>query len=188
LLHVILSILLSITFFSPSLAQVARSESSFPPRSMIENVPHVWQLGAQCGPASMAMVLNYWGIDIGQNTLAQLMGTVTGTSSRMMAHYPETIGLKVENYSGSMARIAENISRNRPVIVMQWLNYRDKQEGKVRHYRVVTGYDWEKELMYMNDPNRTGHSRLDFSVFQDLWDTRMDQRDSKNWMLVICKP
>jgi ABC-type bacteriocin/lantibiotic exporter with double-glycine peptidase domain len=188
-LLIVLSILLSLAFPLLSPAQVVKAEPPlFSPRCVIENVPHIWQIGGQCGPASMAMVLNYWGVEIGQNALALSMGTVKGTAPRMMSYYPKTMRFSVENYSGSLEHIAQNISKGRPVIVMQWLNYRDKQEGSVGHYRVVTGYDWEKKLMFMNDPNRKGHSRLDFTTFLDLWDMSLHPYGSGNWMLVTYRP
>jgi ABC-type bacteriocin/lantibiotic exporter with double-glycine peptidase domain len=188
LLRTVLSILLSVLSVSSSYAQLPKNESASSARYVIEDVPYIRQIGAQCGPASLAMVLNYWGVDKDQNALAQQIGTATGTSPRMMIDYPRSIGFKAENYSGSLERIAENISNCRPVIVMQWLNYGDRQEARVGHYRVVTGYDREKKLIFMNDPNRNGHSRLDFSVFLDLWDTRMHPHGTMNWMLVIYRP
>lgn len=162
-----------------------------PQRYIIEKVPQIFQGKKECGPVSMNMVLNYWDVTIYKEEIKKAVNwdEEKGTKPREMCRFPESLGFVTDCYSGDIQRIVENIIKDRPVIVRQWLNKKDKQEGKFGHYRVVIGYNLDSKMIYMRDPNKKfGSSELTFEEFLDLWDmTNHHSNPLKNWMLVIYK-
>ena len=60
--------------------------------------------------------------------------------------------------------LKEHLRRGNPVIVHQWWN-----ENKTsQHYRVVTGYDDDRKIMYLNDP-KLGRIEQNYDTFFILW-------------------
>ena len=58
----------------------------------------------QCGPASLASVMNYWKIDVTPDDIAKEIysKSAKGTLNIDMVIYPQKKGLLAEQYSGGM--------------------------------------------------------------------------------------
>lgn len=106
---------------------------------IIEAVPFFPQEEYQCGPASLAGVLNYYGLrvtpaDIAAEIFSRQAG---GTLDMDMVFYAERKGLKAEQYAGSFEDLRENIDARRPLIILidqgLWV-YQNN------HFMVVVGY------------------------------------------------
>lgn len=57
-----------------------------------------------------------------------------------------------------------HLDSSAPVIVHQWYNER----RRTMHYRVVTGYDDAREIVFLNDPRR-GRLEMKYAEFLELW-------------------
>jgi predicted double-glycine peptidase len=112
------------------------------PRSsrLIQNVPFFPQEIYQCGPASLAGVLNYWGITVSPEEIAFdiFSPSAKGTLNLDMVLYAQKRGLKADSYQGSMKDLKDKIDSRFPLIVMV-----DYGLGVFRqnHYMVVVGHD-----------------------------------------------
>lgn len=121
------------------LVSCATAPRTAPPAKTIEGVPFYAQIAFQCGPASLAGVLNFWGADVTPDEIAGdiYSPTAKGTLNIDMALYARKLGFQARQYSGSIADIRANIDAGHPVIVLvdlgRWLYRQD-------HYMVVVGY------------------------------------------------
>lgn len=160
----------------PSTDQLAH----LPPSTYIEEVPFHAQDAYQCGPAALAMILNYRGLPD------------TPESLKDRVYIPERKGtLQVEMVSAARERelLAYPLARNlesimteldagNPVLVMQNLAFKRFPQW---HYAVVVGYDLEQREMIVHSGLNEAQ-REPFPVFMRTWD-RADR-----WARVILPP
>jgi ABC-type bacteriocin/lantibiotic exporter with double-glycine peptidase domain len=164
-----------------------------PQKYVLSNLSYISQGKNECGIASMAMVLSYYGIQKNKSELYDGMhfDKKNGVTPGNMKKYPRAIGLESRAYSwwnGTIDRIVENICQGRPVIVRQWYNEAFQIKKWSAHYRVVVGYDLEKQEFYVLDPvavDPAGYTVIDFTTFMDRWDLMTHPSPTFNWMLVI---
>ena len=127
---------------------------------MIENVPFFPQETYQCGPASLAGVLTYWGVNVSPETIATEIysRSAKGTLNLDMVLYTRKKGLDVVQSRGSIESIKENIDLGYPVIVMVDYGFWVYQQN---HFMVVVGYN--KNGVIAN----SGRNRLKFIREED---------------------
>ena len=107
---------------------------------IIENVPFYPQEAYQCGPASLAGVLNYWQVAVSPEDIASEIysESAKGTLDVDMVLYAERKGLKVRQYGGNIEEIKSNIDLGHPVIVLVDYGFWVYQQN---HFMVVVGYN-----------------------------------------------
>jgi len=107
---------------------------------LIENVPFHPQLTYQCGPASLAGVLNYWGVNVTPDDIAKEIysESAKGTLDMDMILYAQRKGVKTIQYKGSMEDIKKNIESGFPIIVLVDYGFSFYQQN---HFMVVVGYN-----------------------------------------------
>lgn len=107
---------------------------------MIENVPFFPQETYQCGPASLAGVLSYWGVKVSPEIIATEIysKSAKGTLGLDMVLYARKKGLDVVQSKGSIKSIKENIDLGYPLIVLVDYGFWVYQQN---HFMVVVGYD-----------------------------------------------
>jgi ABC-type bacteriocin/lantibiotic exporter with double-glycine peptidase domain len=110
------------------------------PARVIEGVPFFPQEEFQCGPASLAGVLNYYGWKISPADIAAEIFSrhARGTLDMDMVFYARKKGLKAERYAGDFEDLRRNIDSRRPLIVMIDRGFWVYQS---LHFMVVVGYD-----------------------------------------------
>ena len=107
---------------------------------IIEGVPFYPQEAYQCGPASLAGVLNYWGFNIPPAEIAAGIYSpkARGTLDLDMVLFAEKKGLKASQYRGSLEDLKRNIDSNQPLVLLLddgfWVYQKD-------HYMVAVGYE-----------------------------------------------
>ncbi len=111
------------------------------------NVPFYPQEDFQCGPASLAAVLNFWGIQITPEEIAQeiFSPTARGTLTLDMMGYPLKKGMKVSHYQGSMEDIRAKIDLGHPLIVLVDLGLLIYRQN---HFMVIVGYEDEAVIAH----------------------------------------
>jgi ABC-type bacteriocin/lantibiotic exporter with double-glycine peptidase domain len=107
---------------------------------LIENVPFFPQEDFQCGPASLAMVLNHRGIHVTPDEIAKeiFSQSAGGTLTIDMVLYAEKRGLTALQYVGNMRELKSAIDSGYPTIVLVDYGY---SLYKRNHYMVVKGYN-----------------------------------------------
>ena len=107
---------------------------------IIENVPFYSQESYQCGPASLASVLNYWGVNVIPDNIAKeiFSESARGTLNIDMILYTQRMGLDATQYRGSIEDLKKNIESGYPLIVLVDYGFSLYQ---VNHFMVVVGYN-----------------------------------------------
>ena len=127
---------------------------------------------SMCGPASLKIVLDYFGIYKTEEELAGLASkTELGTDDEGLTKAAESLGLKtfIKNES-SFEDIEEWLGKGIPVIVDWFTRGRsDYSDSSVAdgHYSVVSGID--DENIYLQDPEIGGLRTIPRSEFLKVW-------------------
>ncbi|HEY3198508.1 MAG TPA: C39 family peptidase [Nitrospirales bacterium] len=133
----------------------------------VNRVPFYPQTQYQCGPASLAAVLNYWGRDVTPDLIAQdiYRPQMKGTLSLDLWQYAKGQNLRATIEHGSWESLERHVSRNRPVIA--FLNY-GIQQVPVGHFLVVVGLDPDdRSVITYSGLNKD--ERIPFERFKAAW-------------------
>jgi ABC-type bacteriocin/lantibiotic exporter with double-glycine peptidase domain len=107
---------------------------------IIENVPFYSQESYQCGPASLASVLNYWGVNVTPDDIAKeiFSESARGTLNIDMVLYTQRMLLDAAQYRGSIEDLKKNVESGYPLVVLVDYGFSLYQ---VNHFMVVVGYN-----------------------------------------------
>jgi len=126
-----------------------------------------------CGPASLKIVLDYYGIDKSEQELAKLTGLAPGlgVDDKGIANATESLGLKVQIENESTFNDIEKwLQKGVPVIVDWFTRGRsDYEDSEVAdgHYSVVVGLD--DEYIYLQDPEIGNKRKIEREDFMKVW-------------------
>ena len=150
-----------------------------PTRAQIADVPLIQQAAFFCGPTSIAMVMQWAGSDITQEEVAALafspgaggtyLADMTGSSRRL-----GQLAVEISTFDQLLAEV----SSGHPVIIFQNLGL---GIAPVWHYGVVTGFDFDKDEVYLNS-GQLDRMVMPFAVFERTW------RRGGFWGLVVLSP
>lgn len=160
-----------------------------PSSFIIKNVNYIKQKPFYCGPASAEMVLKYHGINnLNQDDIASCdANNKTGTHWDKLIRYLNRQGNKngygAFKIEGDLNILKKYIASGYPVIVRQWLN----SKKIIRHYKVVVGYDDNKQEIICNDPLTYPNMTIPYTIFMEYWNVQVPNlaRSTKNLMIVI---
>ncbi len=116
-----------------------------PARESVElsGLTHMWQTWNNCGPATLAMGLSYWGIHLEQAAVAAEIRPNRedkNVSPEELAAWARTQELEaLVRVNGDAGRLQLLLSNGLPVIIESWLE--EKPGDGMGHYRLLTGYD-----------------------------------------------
>lgn len=168
------ALLLSIALLVSGCATKAKQTDTFlkSPRSEgatraeIPSVPFILQDTNHCGPASLAMAMQWAGQNVSANELADKMFTpgAQGTYQADMISAARRSGMTAVPISGLPALIKE-VSSGNPVIVFENLGLSWYPQW---HYAVVYGYDLDKEEVLMHSGPEQA-KRWDMRKFERSW-------------------
>jgi ABC-type bacteriocin/lantibiotic exporter with double-glycine peptidase domain len=133
---------------------------------IIPDVPFYPQQKYQCGPASLAGVLNYWGVKDSPEEIARhiFSPTAGGTLDLDMVLYAQRKGLKAIPYGGSWEDVRKNIDSRVPLILLVDEGFWVYQKA---HFLVVVGYD-EKGLIV--NSGKEQHTPIPLDRFLKIWE------------------
>lgn len=126
-----------------------------------------------CGPASLKIILDYYGVNKTENELADLTSLVPGlgVDDVSIAKAAESLGLKVEiKNESSFEEIEKWLKKGVPVIIDWFTRGRqdyDDSDVADGHYSVVIGLD--EESIYLQDPEIGGERKIAREDFMKVW-------------------
>ena len=177
LLCLALSVMLTGCSLSGSgyLSQVAER----PSKAMVVDVPFFAQKELQCGPAALAMVLNWSGVDLQPSDLSAEVYTpgLEGSLQSSLIGSARRHGRVAYTITGIESLMAE-ISAGHPVIVLVNLGFSWFPQW---HYAVVIGYDQGKEEVIL-------HSGLIANQILSSWTFKNIWRRGEDWGLLVLPP
>ena len=134
---------------------------------------HVFQSFNNCGPATLAMALNYWGVASDQQSLGMEIRPNQNPQGinddkSMMAYefitFSEKYGLTaVVRPNGSLDLLKKLIANDIPVIVRTWLHPNED----IGHFRIIRGYN-ENQIL-QNDSYEGPNLYYDNQTFLSMW-------------------
>lgn len=145
------------------------------PEVIINRVPFYPQEDYQCGPSSLAGVMNYYGINVSPEEIASEIysKSARGTLNLEILFYAEKKGLKAERYSGNIDDLRDKIKAGHPLIVLVDYGYGPIQAN---HFMVIVGYN---ESGVFANSGREEKKFISFKDFLKIWDR------TGNWTLHI---
>lgn len=163
---------------SPRLAET--TTQAIPPQRLIQDVPFHAQRDFQCGPASLAMVLNYADIDVAVETLIPqvfIPGREGSVQPEMLAATRRhgRIPFVLDN---TFDALLTELATGHPVVVMQNLSL---PAWPMWHYAVAIGYDLPTSTMTLHS-GEEAQRQESFRRFDATW-ARSDR-----WAFVALPP
>ena len=159
--------------------EILQKASNVPPCFELEAVPFYPQKAYQCGPAALAMALNWSGLPISPEALTDEVFTPARKGSLQTA----LIGAvrrhgRIAYLSTGMDVIFSEVAAGHPVIILQNLGL---SWYPIWHYTVVVGYDFQQKIVILRS-GVTARKLMSFRVFDKTW------ARSNYWGLLILKP
>jgi len=118
------------------------------------DVPFVSQEKNGCGAASVAMVMRYWQRQRGQPETANALDIqralysprARGIYASNLERYLRQHGFRTFAIKGEWQDLKDHLEKGRPLIVALNAGHGDL------HYLVVTGLDWQRDIVLKHDP------------------------------------
>ena len=126
-----------------------------------------------CGPASLKIVLGYYGIDKTEKELAKMAGwnKDLGIDDEGIKKAAENFGFKVKIKNNSSYKDIENWLNKKVPVIIDWFTKGrpDYKESEVAdgHYSVVAGLD--DKFIYLQDPEVGKIRKLKREDFMRVW-------------------
>ena len=152
---------------------------------LIQTVPfEKWLKRNYCGPACLAMVLNYWDEtrSFNQQKITDEIydSESQATYNSEMVLYPRSKGFESYSFQGNLGILKDVVGKGIPVIV---LTKTIKQLAK-GHYRVVIGFDEDKGQIIFHDPFFGGRHAMKSKNFMKVWALGKGRNQSR-WMMAV---
>jgi tetratricopeptide (TPR) repeat protein len=162
---------------SPQTRLLLDNPPDIPPRVELTQVPFFPQQQYHCGPSSLASVINYRGISVEPDQIAQMI-YVPGLKGSLQVEVEaatrqfEMLPVQLD---GKLESLMRELAAGNPVFVLQNLGL---DSVPVWHYEVVVGYDFEERIVILRSGVDARVLRS-FSLFEKTW-----QR-ADHWALVV---
>jgi tetratricopeptide (TPR) repeat protein len=145
---------------------------TLPPAIFLEPMNHEYQKLNNCGPVSLAAAASFFGAGITQFDAAEAVKggpEDKNVSPQEMVSYLHSLGLgAVYRVNGDEELMKRLLANDLPVIVHQWLA-RPQDGVLVGHYRVLRGYDTNRDLFIANDPYTGPQFSISYAQFDEWW-------------------
>ncbi len=126
-----------------------------------------------CGPASLKIVLGYYGLEKSEEELAKLTNLVfgLGVNDESIVKASEALGFKAEIKNDSTFSDIEFWLKKSVPLIVDWFtkgrnDYSDSEVAE-GHYSVVCGID--DEHIYLQDPEIGGIRKIKKEDFMKVW-------------------
>jgi ABC-type bacteriocin/lantibiotic exporter with double-glycine peptidase domain len=130
-------------------------------------VPFFPDKSDQCGPATLASVLSFWGKPTTPTRLRQelYLAKLHGTLPMDLLLTAQAHGLKADMVAGNLDTLRAEVGAGRPVIAM--LN-RGFEIAPINHYVVVTGFDETRQGLFVHSGG-TKNQFIPYAAFLRQW-------------------
>ncbi|WP_253027493.1 PA2778 family cysteine peptidase [Halomonas sp. Ps84H-12] len=173
-------LLLLLTGCARSPVLLESTKASLTPQTELTEVPFFAQTEYQCGPATLAMVLNHEGVEASLDELIPqvfLPGRDGSVQPEMLATVRRYERLAIP-IRGTMDALLTHLEAGNPVVVMQNLAL---PAFPMWHYAVAIGFDLPNETLVLRSGEIERHT-LSFSRFDATW------ARSQRWGFVVSQP
>jgi len=164
-------------------AALPQPTSTLPPGVLLEGGRHERQGWNNCGPATLAMALSYWGFDDSQVDIAPIVKPDPEDKHvgiHQMADYASRLGLNaIIRSGGTLAGLKALLAAGYPVLIESWY-VRDAQD-QLGHYRLVVGYNDATQHFDLFDSLYDPPTTMAYQELYELWRVF-------NWTYMVIAP
>ena len=148
-----------------------------PEQALITNTPFFPQEQFHCGPATLAMAMNYYGSTLSPREIAKDVFTpnLKGSLQVEMKAAVRKQGMLAYELTPELVYLLAEVSVGHPVIVLQNLSIR---WYPVWHYALVIGYNLKRNTVILHTGVNPNY-KVSMGTFEQTW-----QR-ANNWALVV---
>jgi ABC-type bacteriocin/lantibiotic exporter with double-glycine peptidase domain len=150
--------------------------------TIIKDVPFYSQESYHCGPASLAMIMNYLSVMVKPEEIAEdiYSKSAHGTLNLDMVLYAQRKGLSALQYKGDLSDIHKNIGDGNPLIVMVDYGFSFYEAS---HFMVIVGYN--EAGIIVNSGKKKDHFIPEKEFLKtwektNYWTLLIQRRDIKN--------
>lgn len=162
-----LSLILAGCASSPQTRLLLDNPPDIPPRVELSEVPFYPQQKYHCGPAALAGIMNYRGVDVLPEQIVELvyLPELKGSLQVEVGAATRQFDLLPVKLDGRLESLLREVDAGNPVFVLQNLGL---DLYPVWHYEILIGYDFDERQMIL----RSGvHRRItrSFALFEKTW-------------------
>lgn len=164
---------------SPQTRLLLNDPPDIPSRVELTEVPFYPQQKYHCGPAALAGIMNYRGVEVVPDQIAELVYVpgLKGSLQVEVVAAARQFDLLPVKLDGRLESLLRELAAGNPVFVLQNLGL---DLYPVWHYEIVVGYDFDQRLMILRSGVRRRITRS-FALFEKTW-----QR-AGHWALAVVK-
>lgn len=147
-----------------------------PETKTLHNDYHVFQTFNNCGPASLSMILSYFGIHKNQEELGEQLRPYQNTEGinddksvtmdEIVDKAKEFDLVAYHRPNGSIKLLKQFIANDIPVLTITWL----KENEDIGHYRIVKGYDDKTKTLIQDDSYQGKNLNYSYKTYTTLWE------------------
>ena len=127
----------------PTLTALPSPSPQLPTQVRLTGLDHWWQTWNNCGPATLAMNLSYYGSRAGQAEVAAALRPDPddkNVTPEEMAAYARSLGFgALVRVNGDAERLRQLLAAGIPVLIETW--HEPEPGNGMGHYRLLVGYD-----------------------------------------------
>lgn len=149
---------------------------------MILNLKLIKQKKGFCGPASLKIVMDYYGVDKSQDEWAKLIGATkkSGCTPKQIISGLKTLKLDYLHKTNSSIRELTSLIKNKTPPIIYW----EPVKG-YGHYSVLAGID--SKNAYIADARKTKFIKMALSEFMEKWHDEFGKNGDKREIIVITR-
>ena len=173
--------LIAVSFLFSCVAPQTRQLSverpkDLPTKAYVKNVPFYPQQQFHCGPSTLAMTMNFYGMKLTPNELAKDVFTPgrKGSFQTEMKAAVRKRGMLAYELTPELVYLLAEVSVGHPVIILQ---NKSIKYYPIWHYAVVIGYDLNKKQIYLHTGTNKNYA-VSMSIFEHTW------KRSNRWAMV----
>jgi predicted double-glycine peptidase len=161
--------------FIPSMVPSPTLSLNIPQSYTIPQRLHVYQTFNNCGPATLSMALSYWGVDISQAELGNILRPyqVVGGDNDDKSVTLAEVARQAEEYglysylrpNGTPEKLEQLVSQGIPVVARTWT----KVNEDIGHYRVIRGYNKSTQTIIQDDSLQGENLSYSYRDFNAIW-------------------
>lgn len=143
--------------------------------ALLSGSRQVYQTFNNCGPATLSMVLSFWGKIVSQEELGQKMRPYQNPEgdnddktifTYEFVDWAEVYGMKaLYRVNGDLELLKTLTTNGIPVVTKTWLHDYDD----IGHFRLVRGFDQSKQVIIQDDSYQGPNRQISYYDFLSLW-------------------
>ena len=143
--------------------------------ALVTNPRHIYQTFNNCGPATLSMVLGWYGRNVSQSELADKMRPYQNqkgdNDDKTIFTYEFVDWVKEYGFeatgrvNGDIELLKKFTTNGIPVVVKTWLHVNED----IGHFRIVRGFDESKKVIIQDDSYEGPNMKFSYYDFLSLW-------------------